>query len=341
MRAVVLEAEGEADVLHVRQVAVPEPARGDVRVAVSHTSLNHLDIWIRKGMPSVPKPRVMGADATGVVECVGEEVDPALVGSRVLLNPSVTCGRCSYCRAGDSAFCDHFQVLGEHRSGTHAEFVVVPRENVYTVPDHLTDAEAAALPLVFVTAWRMIRTRAKTMPGERMLVWGASAGVGTAALQLAAAMGIETIATSRTASKLQVCRELGANHTIDTSDTDVASAVRELTGGRGVEVVFDHLGEVAWQPSLRSLAKGGRYVTCGVTTGANPKASLSRIFWKQLTILGSTMGSHSDFDAMLRFVALTGIRPRVDRTFALDAIRDAHRHLEAAEQVGKVVLQVR
>ncbi len=339
MRAVVLREEGGPEVLQVEDVGVPAPGRGEVRVRVSHAALNHLDIWIRKGMPSVPKPRIMGADAAGVVDAVGPGVDAQPEGL-VLLDPSVTCGECRQCVAGETVLCDRFSVLGEHLAGTHAGYVVVPAANVHAAPGHLDETAAAALPLAFATAWRMIRTRAQARPGERMLVWGASAGVGAAAVQLAAAMGIETIATSRSGDKLELVRQLGANHVVNSDEQDVAEAVKELTHGAGVEVVFDHLGEVAWKPSFSALAKGGRYVTCGATTGPNPKAMITRIFWKQLSILGSTMATKRDFAEMLRFVALEGITPRVDRVFPLEEVRQAHAYLESADQVGKVVLAV-
>lgn len=341
MRAVVLEREGGPEVLAVRDVPVPEPGAGEVRVAVAFAALNRLDVWIRLGMPSVPKPRVMGADGAGVVDAVGNGVDATLVGRRVLLDPAVTCGRCRFCVRGDSALCETFHVLGEHRAGTHAGYVVVPVENVHAVPAHLDDPAAAALGLVFATAWRMLVTRAQVRPGERVLVWGASAGVGSAALQLASAMGIETIATSRSSEKLALCSELGATHVVDSSTGDVAEAVREITGGDGVDVVFDHLGEQSWRPSLGALAKGGRLVTCGATTGPNPPAQIHRLFWKQLTVLGSTMAGKDDFASMLRFVALNRIVPRVDRVFDLADVAAAHEWLEGSQQVGKVVLRVR
>jgi NADPH:quinone reductase-like Zn-dependent oxidoreductase len=338
MRAVVLEEEGGPEVLVVRDVPVPEPDAGQVRIRLSKAALNHLDVWIRKGMPSVDKPRIMGADGCGVVDAIGAGVDPGLVGQRVLIDPSITCGQCRYCLSGESAMCDRLNVLGEHSAGTHAQYVVVPAINVHVVPGHLDDAAAAALPLTFCTAWRMIRTRAQAQPGERMLVWGASAGVGCAAIQLAQAMGIETIATSRSDDKLTVLRELGATHVINSEREDVVEACGRITGGDGVDVVFDHLGDVAWKPSMFALARGGRFVTCGATTGAAPKALITRIFWKQLTILGSTMASKRDFEEMLRFVSFHQIVPRVDRTFPLEQISAAHEWLESAGQVGKVVL---
>jgi NADPH2:quinone reductase len=232
-------------------------------------------------------------------------------------------------------------VLGEHRAGTHAQFVVVPAANVHAAPEHLSDAEAAALPLAFCTAWRMVVGRAQARPGEWMLVWGASAGVGCAAVQIARHLGVRTIATTRDAGKADALLELGANAVIvtDGEDVDVAKRARELTGGAGPEVVFDHLGKVSWKASVDALAKGGRLVTCGATTGPNPPAAITRIFWKQLTLLGSTMATKREFADMLRFVSLHQIRPLVDREFDLADISAAHAWMEGAEQTGKIVLR--
>ncbi len=339
MQAVVLRQEGAPDVLRVEDVALPVAGPGEVRVQLNHAALNHLDVWIRKGMPSVPKPRVMGADGAGVIDQVGTGVTPELIGARVLLDPSVTCGSCRHCRAGDSVYCDDFRVLGEHLAGTHAQFVVVPAGNAHPVPAHLDDVHAAALPLAFATAWRMIMTRAQARPGERMMIWGASAGVGCAAIQIAAAYGLETIATSRSADKLERLRELGATHVVNTEDTDVVGVVRSLWPD-GADIVFDHLGDVAWKPSMTVLGKGGRFVTCGATTGAQPPAQITRLFWKGLSILGSTMASQEDVRQMLRFVEVHRINPHVDTVMGMSDIVRAHEHLESAGQIGKVVLDI-
>jgi NADPH2:quinone reductase len=339
MRAAVLHEEGDADVLKVEDVPVPTPQPGEVRIAIHCSALNHLDIWIRNGMPSVPKPRIMGGDGMGIIESVGEGVADR-VGERVLVDPSITCGACRFCLSGDTVMCNAFHVVGEHMDGTHAEYLCVPSENALPVPGHLDDEEAAALPLVYSTAWRMLFTRAQLRTDEHVLVWGASGGVGTAALQLASRAGATVIATTRSGDKVQELRELGAHHVIDTSTTDPVSAVTEIVGKAGVEVVIDHLGDVAWAASMKLLGKGGRFVTCGATTGANPPAQITRMFWKQLTIMGSTMASKSDVADLLAFVSEHAIAPRVDRTFPLEEIADAHRHLESASQIGKVVLRV-
>lgn len=353
MQAAVLVAEGEpGSAIVVRDVSIPEPARGEVRVRVSHAALNHLDLWIRTGRPSVPKPRTMGADAVGTVDRIGAGAAGLLerrglgTGDRVVLDPGSSCGDCRACETGETSLCARFQVLGEHVDGTHAEYVVVPARSVHRAPAHLDDPSAAALMLVHATAWRMLFTRALVQFGERVLVWGASSGVGAAALQLCRAGGIETIATTRSDAKVDLLRGLGADHVVVTGDGPdlgerVVSAVRDLTDGVGVDVAFDHLGEVAWGPSMSALARGGRYVTCGASSGPNPPAQVTKLFWKQLSMLGSTMASRRDVEQLLAFVEEHQLVPRVDRVFDLADVAVAHRHLEAGTQVGKVVLRVR
>lgn len=353
MRAAVLVREGDPeDALEVRATARPVPGPGEVRVRLDHAALNHLDLWIRRGMPSVATPRILGADGVGTIGLAGPGAQSLLArrglstGDRVVLDPGSSCGTCRACRAGDTSLCRSFRVLGEHVDGTHAEEVVVPAASLHAAPEHLEGAEAGAFMLTFATAWRMLFTRAQVRPAERVLVWGASSGVGSAALQLCRTAGIETIATTRGESKVDVLRALGADHVVVTGDDEgagarVTDAVRELTAGDGVDVAFDHLGRVAWEPSMVALRRGGRYVTCGATTGANPGAAITRLFWKQLSMLGSTMASAADVSDMLAFVRLHRIVPRVDAVFSLDDVVSAHRHLQAGTQVGKVVLAIR
>lgn len=352
MRAAVLVAEGDPEgAIEVRSEPLPEPGVGEVRVRVSHAALNHLDVWIRKGLPSVPKPRIMGADAVGTIDAVGAGADDALAqrglepGSRVVVDPGASCGVCRACAAGETSLCTRFRVLGEHTAGTLAEAVIVPVGSVHPAPEHLDDEQAAALMLTFATAWRMLFTRAQVQPGERVLVWGASSGVGSAAVQLCRAAGIETLATTRDPDKSAMLRALGATDVFVTDGAEdagalVVEAARAFAGPDGVDVAFDHLGQVAWEPSMQALRKGGRYVTCGATTGTAPRAAITRLFWKQLSMLGSTMASEHDVMEMLRFVRQHRIVPIVDATFALEDIAQAHRHLEDGGHVGKVVVCV-
>lgn len=352
MRAAVLVDEGDpATALVVRDEPVPDPGIGEVRVRIDHAALNHLDVWIRRGLPSVQKPRITGADAVGLIEELGAGAEALLerrglaVGERVVLDPGSSCGACGDCAAGETSLCTRFRVLGEHVDGTHAEAVVVPATSVHPAPAHLDGPRAAALMLTFATAWRMLFSRARVRPGERVLVWGGASGVGSAALQLCAAAGIDTIATTRAADKGELLRQLGAREVVVTGTGDdagerVVRAVERITAGHGVDVAFDHLGKVAWEPSMLALRRGGRYVTCGATTGAMPRASITRLFWKQLSMLGSTMASGTDVVDMLRFVEQRRIVPRVDSVYELEDVADAHRRLESGRHVGKVVLRV-
>lgn len=351
MRAAVLIAEGDPDeALVVRREPVPEPNVGEVRVRVSHAALNRLDAWIRVGRPSVDKPRITGADGVGWIDAMGDGADALLaarglaIGDRVVLDPGASCGACAACTRGETSLCRSFRVLGEHVAGTHAEFVVLPATAVHAAPGHLDDAQAAGLVLTYATAWRMLFARARVQPDERVLVWGGSSGVGSAALQLCASHGIETITTTRSADKREALLALGAAQVVVTDGEDaraqVLEAVRTTCGPDGIEVAFDHLGQAAWEPSMAALARGGRYVTCGATTGANPPAGITRLFWKQLAMLGSTMASNADVAAMVEHVTRHELVPVVDRTFELDRIAEAHRRIESGDHLGKIVLRV-
>jgi NADPH:quinone reductase-like Zn-dependent oxidoreductase len=290
-----------------------------VLIRLHASALNHLDVWIRKGLPSVPKPRILGADGAGV------RVD---TGERVVINPGI--------EAGDGSI----HVIGEHGDGTNAELIAVPETNVYPIPDGLSFEEAAAFPLVFETAYRMLVTRARVQEGEWVLLWGIGSGVSTAGLAIARALGARTIVTSSSDAKLARATELGADAVVNHATGDVKSAVREITGGHGADVVVDHVGDATWRTSLDVAARDGRIAVCGATTGPNPPAALHRIWWKQLTILGSTMGTKADFEGAYDLIASGRARPVVDEVVPLSEIRAAHARLEAGEQLGKIVLSI-
>ena len=279
---------------------------------------------MRKGLPSVPKPRILGADGAGVVEALGEGVDGLVPGQRVVINPGVEHGA-------------RITVIGEHTDGTHAELIAVPWTNVYPLDDALSFEEAAAFPLVFETAYRMLVTRAGLREGEWVLVWGIGGGVATAALTIAKALGARVLATSSSDEKLEQARELGADATVNHATGDVGAAARELGG---VDIVVEHVGEATWKTSLAVVKPGGRVAVCGATTGPNPPANLHRVWWKQLTIVGSTMGTREDFEAVYDLVRSGRAKPVVDRVYPLDAVREAHERLEAGEQLGKIVLAI-
>ncbi|MBW3592761.1 MAG: zinc-binding dehydrogenase [Actinobacteria bacterium] len=327
MKAIRIHEDGGPDVLRLDEVDDPEPADDEVLVRLHAASLNHLDLWLRRGLPSVPKPRILGADGAGVVEALGEAVaggERLRPGMRVVLNPGLD---------------DGSRILGEHLDGTHAELIAVPAANVHPIPDGLAFEEAAAFPLVFVTAYRMLVTKARLGAGEWVLVWGIGAGVATAAFGIAKALGARVAVTSTSDGKLERARELGADVAIRT-DADVADQVKRATGGRGVDVVVEHVGEATWRTSLQAARREGRIVVCGATSGANPPANLHRIFWKQLAVYGSTMGTAADFAGVFDLVVSGRARPIVDRVFALEDTAEAHEYLESGRQFGKVVLRI-
>jgi NADPH:quinone reductase-like Zn-dependent oxidoreductase len=318
VKAVRIHEDGGPEVLRYEDAPDPEPGPGEVLVRLRAASLNHLDLWVRKGLPSVPKPRILGADGAGVREDTGEEV---------VINPGLEHG-------------DRITVVGEHRDGTHAELVSVPETNVYPLPDGLSFEEAAAFPLVFETAYRLLVTKAELREGEWVLLWGIGSGVGSAGLAIAKALGARALVTSSSDEKLDRARELGADAAVNHATGDVRAAVAEATGGAGVDVVLEHVGEATWQTSLQAARPGGRIVVCGATTGPNPPAALHRIWWKQLTVYGSTMGSKEDFEGAYELVASGRARPVVDSVFPLAEARAAHERLEAGRQFGKIVLRI-
>jgi NADPH:quinone reductase-like Zn-dependent oxidoreductase len=328
VQAVRIHADGGPEVLELEEAPDPVAGEGEVLVRIRASALNHLDVWIRKGLPSVPKPRILGADGAGVVEALGPGVSGFEVGQPVVLNPGV--------EDPDGSI----HVIGEHGDGTNAELIAVPATNVYPIPAGLSFEEAAAFPLVFETAYRMLVTRAHLREGEWVLLWGIGSGVSTAGLAIAKALGARTIVTSSSDEKLTRARELGADATVNHATGDVKAAVKEATGGRGADIVIDHVGEATWRTSLDVAAREGRIAVCGATTGPNPPAALHRIWWKQLTILGSTMGTKADFEGAYELIESERARPVVDEVLPLSEIRAAHERLEAGEQLGKIVLSV-
>ena len=343
MRALTLTALGGIEHLAPGDVPDPEIAAPDeIRVRIRTAALNHLDVFVANGLPkfSLPLPHVVGSDGAGVVESVGRGVKRVSVGDRVMLNPGVSCGECDACRRGDHPLCDRYSILGEHRQGTIAEYVVIPESNAAPVPEKMTWPEAAAFPLSTLTAWRMLTTRARLTAGETVLIWGAGGGVAQAAIQIAKHLGAVVIATSSTAQKLELARTLGADHVIDHATEDVPAEVKRITGRRGAQVVVDSVGEKTWQLSQRCLARGGRLVTCGATSGPIVDIDVRRLFWHQWSLLGSTMGSHEEFGEIVRLAHAGKLRPHVDRVLPLVSAVEAFRLLSEGEQSGKLVIEV-
>ena len=327
MKAVRIHEDGGPEVLRYEDVPDPVAGEAEVLIRLRAASLNHLDVWVRKGLPSVPKPRILGADGAGIVERLGPGAEGLGDGQRVVINPGIVHdGRVT--------------VIGEHCDGTHAELIAVPAANVYPLPDGMSFEEAAAFPLVFETAYRMLVTKAGLREGEWVLVWGIGGGVATAAFQIAKALGGRVVATSSSDAKLEQARELGADAAVNHASGDVKAAVLEATDGRGADVVVEHVGEATWRMSQDVAAQRGRIVVCGATTGPNPPAALHRIWWKELAILGSSMGSPEDFEAVYELVKSGRAKVLVDSVFPLAETRAAHERLEAGEQFGKIVLRI-
>ena len=313
MKAIRIHEDGGPEVLRYEDAPDPEPGPGEVLVELRAASLNHLDLWIRKGLPSVPKPRILGADGAGLVD-----------GKPVVINPGIEHG-------------DKITVVGEHMDGTHAELIAVPETNVYPIPDGMSFEEAAAFPLVFETAYRMLVTRAGLREGEWVLVWGVGGGLASAANVIARALGARTIVTSSSDDKLgRVEADVRVNH----GSEDVVAAVKEATGGRGADVVVESVGEATWQRTLQAAGQNGRIAVCGATSGPNPPAALHRVWWKQLSIYGSTMGTKEDFEGAYELVVSGKAKPIVDEVFPLSEARAAHERMEAGEQLGKIVLTI-
>lgn len=331
--AVYEEPIGPAGV-RIRERPKTEPQEGAVAVAIRASSINHLDLWMAHGAQKVTPPRVIAADGAGVVQASG---DPAWhAGDGIVFFPTLCCWECEWCRSGQNVKCAKFGVLGEHSDGTACELIHIDARNVFRKPKSLSWEEAAAFPLTFLTAWRMLTTRARLQPGESVLVVGAGAGVAVAAIRIAKHLGARVFATSRSELKRQRAIEIGAEAAFDTAD--FSKPVRQATGG-GVDVVFEHVGAATLQESMRSVGMGGRVVTCGSTSGVKAEINMPRLFWGQMDLLGSTMGNVGEFQAVLKAID-NGLRPVVDRVYPLDEVQAALARLDAAEQFGKVVLSV-
>ncbi|HEU4971641.1 MAG TPA: zinc-binding dehydrogenase [Gaiellaceae bacterium] len=327
MKAIRIHEDGGPEVLRYEDVADPEPAPGEVLVSLRAAGLNHLDIWVRKGLPSVPKPRILGADGAGLVAGLGEGVDTFAVGDRVVINPGIPHG-------------GRITVIGEHTDGTCCELKAIPASQLYPLDDTLSFVEGAAFPLTFETAYRMLVTKASVQDGEWVLIWGIGGGVALAAFEICRALGARTIVTSSSEEKLERARALGADIAVNHAGGDVVRAVKDASEGRGADVVVETVGEATWERSLAAAAAEGRVVVCGATTGHSPPARLYRLWWKQLVVYGSTMGMPSDFEGAYDLVRTGRARVHVDSTFPLADASVAHERLESGAQFGKVVLTI-
>ena len=342
MKAVVYTGQGGAEVVRVQEMPTPTLRPNDVLVRVRAAALNHIDLWVRKGLPRLRLtfPHIPGADASGVVERVGEAVTKVRAGAEVMIAPGVSCGVCTYCVSGQDNLCADYAILGEHRHGTYAEFVAVPEANVLPKPVHLTFEEAASMPLVFLTAWNMLVTNGRLRLGETVLIWGAGSGVGSAGIQIAKLFNARVIAVAGGRWKLDKARALGADEGIDHREQDVLEEVRRLTGKRGVDVVFDHVGTATWQTSIKALARGGRLVTCGATTGAEAATDIRYIYGRRLSIHGTWMGTKGELHDLMRLVEQNRLKPIVHQAFPLEDAVKAQDVMEQSQHFGKLVLRV-
>lgn len=327
MKAIRIHEDGGPEVLRYEDVPDAEPGPGDILVSLRAAGLNHLDVWVRKGMPSVPKPRILGADGAGVVVGLGEGVEGFEPGDRVVINPGVPHG-------------DRISVIGEHTDGTCCELKAIPAAQLYPLADSMSFEDGAAFPLTFETAYRMLVTKASVQAGEWVLIWGIGGGVALAAFEICRALGARTIVTSSSTDKLQRALALGADIAVSHADGDVVQAVKDATEGAGADVVVETVGEATWERSLAAAGQEGRIVVCGATTGHSPPARLYRLWWKQLVIYGSTMGMPSDFEGAYELIRSGRARVHVDSTFPLSNAAQAHERLESGAQFGKVVLTI-
>jgi NADPH:quinone reductase-like Zn-dependent oxidoreductase len=338
MKAVRIHEFGGPEVLRYEDVADPEPRKDQVLVHVKACALNHLDVWVRKGLPGVKLPHILGSDIAGEIAAVGEYVSGFHVGQCVLVAPMHFCNHCRKCAAGLQNQCPEFTVLGNLVDGGNCELMALPAVNIIPLPETLDFSEAASVPLVFLTAWHMLVGRAALRPGQWVLVLGANSGVGIAGIQIAKFFECTVIATAGDETKMEKARELGADYVINHYQHKISEEVRRITSGQQVDIVMEHVGQATWDESLRSLKPAGTLVTCGATTGPQVKIDLRFVYSRQLSILGSYMGTMGELHEVLQHVFSGRLRPVVDRTFALSETRQAHEYMEQSKMFGKLVL---
>jgi NADPH:quinone reductase-like Zn-dependent oxidoreductase len=340
MNAMVLREHGGPEVLHAEQIPLPEPGPGEVRVRIRAIAVNHMDIWVRRGGPAfkLEYPHRLGCDMAGTVDAVGPGAR-AEIGAKVVVQPGLSCMRCAQCLSGHDNLCRYYRILGEGAQGGYADAIVVPEGNLAPYPERLGFPEAAASLLTFLTAWQMVVHKARVRPGDVVLVQGAGSGVGVAAIQIAKLHGGRVIATASTADKLARAKALGAEVAIDYTQQDFVAECRMLTDKRGVDCVIEHVGGEVFAKSVRAVRAGGRIVTCGATAGFHPEIDLRQIFFRQVEVLGSTMGSKADLLAVLTHVSAGRLHPVVHAVLPLARAADAHRMLEQREAFGKIVLE--
>ncbi|MDH5402217.1 MAG: zinc-binding dehydrogenase [Candidatus Heimdallarchaeota archaeon] len=343
MKAAILNQHGDPSVFEISDVDIRKIDDFEIKIDVKSFALNHLDLWIRRGNPAwtIPFPHISGTDMAGVVSEIGTKVKGVSIGDRVTVNPGISCLRCKYCRLGQQSMCRTFHILGSGAWGGAAEQVIVPNKNVIKMPDSISFEHGAAAPLTFLTVYRMLRTKAKIMEGEKVLVLGAGGGVGTAAIQLIKEMGGESIALTSTQDKMDKCKEIGATHVLNYRDNeDWDQSVLEITENEGVNIVIDPVGEKTWEKAINTLSKGGRLVSVGATTGPRGITPIRNIFAKQISIFGSYMGTDDEFRAVMSMFFNGKVSPVIDKVYQIEEISSAHARLESGNHFGKIVLNV-
>ncbi len=338
MKAVRIHQHGGIDVLIHEEIPIPNIKQNQCLVKIEATALNHLDIWVRKGIPGVPLPMIMGSDGAGTIEQVGQDVSDFSTGNRVLIQPLTYCGKCRWCNQNKENYCEKWGIFGENQDGTQCEYMAINADHLRIIPEGMNFKEAAAFPLVAETSYTMLIDRAKIKPEETVFVWGASSGIGSMAIQIAKAMGCEVITAVSNTQKGDFAEKLGADKIINYKSDEIVKVVRKFTEHQGVDVVVEHVGTKTWETSLRILGKGGRIVTCGATTGPEAKFDIRRLFSKQQSILGSTMGNVESLDKALDMYRNGNVRPIVDKCFKMSEIQNAHKYLENGNQIGKVIV---
>jgi len=340
VKAVVFEKHGGVDVLDYRDVPIPFPKEKEVVIRVEAASINHLDIWVRQGLPgpSIPLPHISGCDGIGEIVEIGKQVTALSKDQRVFIFPGLSCGQCESCRTGWDSLCPSYRIIGYQTQGTYAEYIAIPEENAIAVPESLSGKEIGSIPLVFLTAYHMLFTRAKTRVGETVLVMAAGSGVGSAAIQLAKAAGTRVIAAAGSPVKLELAKKLGADLTIDYVREDLKEGVRAFTDGNGADVIIEHTGGENFTKCLHALGRNGRLVTCGSTSAPEVSMNVRLLFVKHGNILGSYMGARWEFLEVLKLFSRGLLKPVVDRTFPLKEAREAQTYIESRKNVGKILL---
>lgn len=338
MKAIKINQPGDISVLQTVECDVPTLQADEVLINIKATSINHMDIWVRKGLPKTPYPIIPGCDAAGVVKEIGSLVKNVKVGDRVFISPGYSCGVCKFCLSGKDNLCLHYGIFGETRNGADTEFIAVQSNLVFKLDERISYEQSAAASLVFLTAWQMLVEKAKVKPGDDVFIWGAGSGVGSAGIQIAKLLGANVIAAASSTQKLDTAKLLGADYVINYKTEDAVKKVKEITQKKGVEIVFEHTGAETLPLSVLMATKGGRIVTCGATTGWDAKLDLRHIFYRQVELLGSTMGSRSALITIFDLIAKGKLKPVIDKVMPMNEVQEAHTRVESGKHFGKVVL---